>query len=107
MVLKIETNINTNTTSTVTSVAINSTTAVTLCAVNFNRLFFHADNDDNAIGFWLRLYPAAQDTIKHGIFVSGKNGANPFWEMPTQDKYTGEISAISVSGNHTAYITEY
>ena len=77
-----------------TVIEINSTTSTIISVANETRLFFHVSNDQNAIGFWLKQKPASIDNEKDGIFISGKVGANPFWEMPIE-KYTGEISAIA------------
>lgn len=107
MMKKIQSTVNSNTESTTTSVSLNSTTAVTISVSNNERIFFRADNDNNALSFWLRLYPASDDNTKHGIYVSSKTGVRPFWEMPVLDKYRGEISAIADTGSPTAFITEY
>lgn len=86
-------------------ITINSSTSTTISAANASRLFFIVSNDDNAIGFWLKEQPASTDNDKKGIFVSGKTGANPFYEMK-KEKYVGEISAIAVSGSFEVYVTE-
>ncbi len=39
--------------------------------------------------------------------ISGSPINNGFYEMPTDNIYTGEVSAIADSGNTTIYITEY
>jgi len=99
---------NTNDESDVSgAIALNTATAVTIAAANEDRIFFHVDNDDNTQGFWVRLYPAAQDDLKVGIFITGKNGNSSAWEMPTDNVYTGEISAIAAQGSPDAYITEF
>ena len=108
MTVKIGRNRNTNDEANVQSgIGLNSTTAVTIQAVNVERIFWHVDNDNAANAFWVRLYPAAQDDLKRGIFVSGRNGARPFWTMPPDEKYTGEISAIADTAAPTAFTTEY
>lgn len=92
---------------TSSGIALNATTAVTIQAANNERIFFHVDNDNSANAFWVRLYPAAQDDLKRGIFVSGKIGARPFWTMPSDEKYLGEISAIADTDSPFAFVTEY
>ncbi len=108
MAEKIGRNRNTNDNADVSgAIALNSSTATTVSSANDERIFFHVDNDNAANGFWVRLYPAAQDNLKQGIFVTGKTGNRSFWDMPIDNIYTGEISAISVAANPDAYVTEY
>jgi len=103
----IESTSNFNDEATVASVTLNSTTAVTVLAANQKRIYFDVNNDDSANGFWLRFYPASQDDIKHGIFITGKIGRRPFFEMKRDNIYTGEISAIAVTDAPTAYTTTF
>lgn len=108
MVKEIGRNINSNTESEVAlGTLLNATTAVTIQAPNDKRIFFHVDNNNSANAFWVRLYPAAQDDLKRGIFISGKIGARPFWTMPPDEKYLGEISAIADTDSPVAFTTEY
>lgn len=99
--------INKNDTAVTTQVALNNSTAVTISAADPTRIFFHVNNDNASHAFWVRLYPAATDNIKQGIFVSSKSGLKSFWEMMEDNIYTGEISAIAVTDSPTAYVTEY
>ena len=87
-------------------VTLNSTTAVTISVANADRVFFHVNNNNSNNAFWVRLYPAAQDDTKHGIYVSGKNGLKNWWDMQEGEKYTGEISAIAELDSPIAHITE-
>lgn len=107
MAKKIGRSTNTNDTSNVVSITLNSSTAVTLSAANAERVFFRADNNNATKAYWVRLYPAATDNTKHGIYVSSKTGHNPWWEMLADNPYTGEISAIADTDSPTAYVTEY
>lgn len=98
---------NNNDAAAVGTTTLNNSTAVTISAANVDRIFFHVDNDSGSHAFWLRLYPAATDNIKQGIFVASRTGAPTFWRMPVDNIYTGEISAIAVTDSPTAYTTEY
>ena len=100
-------NRNTNTDAVTTSVSLNSSTATTIQAENLNRMFFNVNNNNGTQAFWVRLYPAAQDNTKHGIFVSARTGSTSSWEMPSDNIYTGEISAIADNDSPIAYVTEY
>ncbi len=100
-------NANTSTEAVTASVTLNTTTAVTIATVNEDRIHFEVNNNGSALGFWVRLYPAAQDDLKHGIWITPKTGSRPFWEMPNDNIYTGEISAIAEMDSPTAYTTEY
>ena len=100
---------NLNTTDTAVSdiIGLSNTVAVTIQAANNDRIFFHVNNDNASHAFWLRLYPAAQDNIKQGIYISSKAGTTTSWEMPSDQIYRGEISAIAVTDSPDAYVTEY
>ena len=107
MTLRTNRNKNTNDTAVITTVALNTSTAVTLVASNAAIIFLDVNNNNSSHGFWVRLYPAATDNIKQGIFITNKNADRPFWEMSPDNMYTGEISAIADTDTPTAYITEY
>lgn len=91
----------------VESYLLNSATATVIATANEERLFFHVDNNFSDKAAWVRLYPAAQDDIKQGIFVNGKEQGRTHWETPSSVMYTGEISAIAEEGTPTIYVTEY
>ena len=96
-------NINTHDTAVLSAaIALNSSTSTTVQASNDDRLFFSFSNADNR-DVWLKLQAATTDNDMKGIFVP-RNG---YWEMPTDNTYTGEISAIAVSGTPDVYTTEY
>ena len=88
-------------------ITINSSTSTVVVVANTNRIFLHISNNDNAIGFWLKLQAASVDDEMNGIFISSKVGSIPFWEMPADNIYTGEISAIAESGTFDIFVTEY
>ena len=98
---------NSNTESEVTAVTLNTTTAVTLVPINDRRIMFEVNNNNASHAFWLRFYPAAQDNLKQGIYISSKAWNRTFYTMPVDNIYTGEISAISETDSPIAYITEY
>ena len=96
---------NTNTTDESTlsdAIACNATTSTTIQAANEDRIFFAASNPGNKDG-WIKLQAASVDNDKKGIFLP-RNG---YWEMPTDNFYTGEISFIAVSGTPDINTTEY
>lgn len=111
---KIGRNRNINGVATSTIVTINSVTATTISIANPSRIFFNATlapsvgNEDA----FIRLYPAAVDNIQKGIVLIRDTFGNsnlfvPTWEMPTDNIYTGEISAISLNGTFDLLVTEY
>ena len=107
MVNKIERTRNTNDSADTNDISLNSSTAVIVSPANDKRIFIQINNNNSAHSFWVRLYPANQDNVKHGIFVSSKTGMTPVWEMPADNFYTGEISAIAETDSPIAYVTEY
>ena len=106
-------NLNTHDEATLSDAITVGGTSVVIAEANPNRLFFHVHNFDGNEAIWIKLQAASVDNDKKGIFIE-KNGAEEesaaarsFWEMATDNVYTGEISAIAVSGTPTVYITEY
>lgn len=94
---------NTNDTATLSgAIALNNTTSATIAPANTNRMFFHFSNPGNK-DVWLKLQAASVDNDKKGIWVpKGKS-----WEMSPDEKYPGEISAITNVGTTSVYYTEY
>ena len=88
-------------------ITLNATTATKVSSANTKRIFFEVNNNEANKDFWLRLYPADKDNLKRGIFITSKTGSRLFWCMPSDNIYTGEISAISDTGGPVAYVTEY
>jgi len=115
MTFKIGRNRNTNDTATVSTVALNATTATTIAAANTDRIFLHISVEGTAtpdVCVYVRLYAAATDNTKAGVMLgvntSGNNNVFAVsWEMPTDNIYTGELSAILDSGTANVFITEY
>lgn len=107
-------NSNTTDTATVTSVSVGSSTAVTLVAANADRIAFKVtiDGQTNDRTVFIRYYAASDDNTKHGNVLTKKLDEDGSFfkimdEMSPDNMYTGEISAISLSGSITVYITEY
>ncbi len=88
-------------------IAINTGTSVILAAANPDRIFFHVNNDANDLAFWVKLQSASTDNDKKGIFCDKEAKGRFDWEMPSDNIYTGEISAISDDSNQNLYVTEY
>lgn len=107
MAKKIERTTNRNTQAQVAVTALNDATAVVIASADADRIYFQVNHDNAAMGVWIRLYPAAQDNDKRGIFLTPKTGSSVTWEMPVDNVYVGEISAIAEVGNPNAYTTEY
>lgn len=89
-------------------IVLNSTTSTTIRIENGRRIFFHVNNDAETVRVWIKLQAASEDDEKKGILLRRfTDRGDHFWEMPTDNIYTGEISAISESGTPTVYVTEY
>lgn len=97
---------NTNDTVSMTSVALNATTSTKIAdaaASNTEaRISFTVDNPSSQ-DVWIKFQAASVDNDKKGYFLPKKSSRN----MDTDNIYTGEISAIAVSGTPTIYINEY
>lgn len=101
-------NINvTDTAFIASSVTLNTSTSVKIADIKKDRIFFNVNNNNNTSGFWLKLQAASVDNLKKGIYITGKSGSTPTWEMPTTNIYTGEICAIADVDGPTAYVTEF
>lgn len=86
---------------------LNSTTSVVIAVANPDRIAFHVNNNFSDKACWVKLQTAATDNDKKGIFLNEKEKGSTEWDMPADNIYTGEISAIADSGNPVVYITEY
>lgn len=100
-------NINFNDTATLSSaIALNSTTSTkigdSVVLPSQLRIFFSVSNNSNK-DIWIKMQADSVDNDKKGIFVP-RNG---YWEIPMDNVYHGEISAIADSGSPSIYITEY
>jgi len=95
-------NTNDNCNGIPTGISLNASTSTKIADSNANRIFFAVSNPSNK-DIWLKLQIATVDNDKKGIFMP----ANSYWEMPTDNVYIGEISAIANSGTPDIYTTEY
>lgn len=101
-------NINVNDTAVVSApIALNTTTSVKISDANTARTVFDVNNNNASHGWWLKLQAAGIDNVKKGIYITNKNGSRPFWSMPRDNIYTGEISAIADTDTPEAFVTEY
>lgn len=100
-------NRNTHDTATVTSYTLNSSTATVISVADPERMAFHVANDNGQFDVYVRMYAASQDNVKHGILLSKSKGASNHYDMPTDNIYTGEISAIASAGNPVIMVTEW
>ena len=101
-------NANVNDTATVADgITLNATTSTVIAAANADRIFFHVDNNFSDKAVWIKLQAASVDNDDKGIFLNEKEKGVTHWEMPPDNIYTGEISAIADDGNPTVYVTEY
>ena len=108
MTTQIGRNRNTNDTATVTTgFTLNSTTSTVISAANINRLMFHVNSDFSDKACWIRLYASSDDNLKRGVFLHEKEKGVTHWDMPIDNIYTGEISAIAEEGAPIVYVTEY
>jgi len=101
---------NRNTDAIITAVELNATTAVKIADANPRRTFFYVsiDGSGNNTSIFIKLQAAGVDNIPGGIWI-GSMGQyfKVCWEMPPDNIYTGEISAIMASGTHIVIMTEY
>ena len=88
-------------------VELNNSTIVTIAAANDQRIFFHVNNNSSLQAAWIKLQAASVDDDKKGIILLKRLEPNGRWEMPSENIYTGEISAIADNGTPTVYVTEY
>jgi len=106
-------NVNTNDTPTTTTVLINSVTATTLLAANPKRLWIRVSMDSGITNeqAFVREYPAATDNTKHGELLIRDISSNHslfkpcYFSMP-DNIFTGELSAIAITGSFNLHITE-
>ena len=101
-------NLNTNDeASVIAGQQLNATTAITILAANPDRIAVQINNNSSVQACWIKLQPAAVDNDHKGIFLHKKGDPHGEWQMPTDNIYTGEISAIANTGEPTIYVTEY
>ncbi len=108
MVIRIDRNRNTNDAATVAMpITVNATTSTTIAVANDERIYVEINNNSATKEIWIKLQAASVDNDKKGIFLNKKGSPPASWEMPTDNIYSGEISAMADSGTSTVYITEY
>jgi hypothetical protein len=97
-------NANKNDTATMSdAIVINKTTSTTLSVANADRTYLLICNTSSK-KVWVKLQAASVDNDKKGIFLKKET----FWEMVTDNVYTGEVSAIGDNDdNLDIYVTEY
>lgn len=114
MVASIGRNVNTNDEVITTQFTINDSNAVVIAPANETRIFFEVwlvPGSSNIIGF-IRLFPAGTNDDKKGVVLIRNTMGNinqftPSWRMAEDNIYTGEISAISESGDIDIIVIEY
>jgi len=97
---------NSNTTDSATlpgAFTVTASTSLKIADANTDRIFFCVNNNNASDGLWIKLQAASVDNTKKGIFIPSKGS----WQMPTDNVYTGEISAIGDNTDTETYITEY
>lgn len=109
MIQLIGRNVNTNDTTLVPDgIVLNATTSVKIADANPDRIFFRVDNNFNNMAVWVKLQAASVDDDQKGIFLQALALRGfTIWEMPPDNIYTGEISAIADAGNPEVFVTEY
>lgn len=101
-------NVNENDTAAVTTIVLNATTSTVIAAANPDRIFFHVNSGiepDKAC--WVKLHAASVNDDKDGIILHEAGKGDNAWEMPPDNVYPGEISAIAEAIPCTVYVTEY
>ena len=84
------------------AIALNSSTSTTVASLFLSRMNFTFSNSSNK-DLWLKYQAASVDNDKKGIWVP----RNSVFEMTADNYYTGEISAIAVTGTPNINVTEY
>jgi len=101
-------NVNSNDTAIINDgVELNTSTSMVIAPANPSRIYFHVNNDSSKEACWIKLQAASIDNDKKGIFLNKKEKPDTRWDMPNDNVYTGEISAIAEKGKPKVYVTEY
>jgi len=100
-------NQNTSDAAVITTAVIDAITTTTILAANPKRIAFYVTNNNATDPVWIKLQAASVDNDKKGIILGKKAEPPKHWDMPSDNIYTGEISAIADSGTPTIYVTEY
>ena len=85
------------------TVALNATTATALAVASRSRIHFEVQNNDASIAIWLKFQAAAVDNDKKGFLLA----PGGFWRMPSNNVYSGALSAVSASGTPDVFVLEY
>lgn len=106
-------NVNTNESASVNTFTL-TTTPTVIAPANAKRIYFSVCMEPGTTteNVAIRLYPAATDTTFQGETLVRRTATNDNllkqdWRMPTDNIYTGEISARCDSGSVNVYVTEY
>ena len=94
---------NSNDTAANGSVEVNASTFTAVGSPNLNRIFFYVANTSSTSELVLNLRSAGTAVAGTGICVPPGGS----WEMPANNVYTGEISAITSAGVFDVMICEY
>ncbi len=86
-------------------VEINSSTKTTIFPADPNRLLFLVSNE-SGIDVHICLQPASDVETNRSIPMPSKGNKISFYTSKVDLLYTGEVSAIAVSGNPVLRITE-
>jgi hypothetical protein len=94
--------VNTNDTATLSdAISVDSLASTTLSSSNVDRIYVGITVRGKDV--WLKLQSAATDDDAKGIYMP----KDSFYELPADNMYIGEISAIASSGVASVYVTEY
>ena len=98
---------NSNDTATKATIVLNSSTSTTIQAANTSRIFWSVNNTSNK-AVWIKFQAASIDDDQDGqIYLPGSGSLKSAYILEPDEKYTGEISAIAVSGTPSVTVGEY
>ncbi len=104
----IDRNVNANDTAEISAgITLNISTSVKIADANEDRIYFSAECNAETASAWLKLQAATVDDDKKGLFLTKVSLGRFCWKMPSDNIYTGEISAIAQIGNPKIFVTEY
>jgi len=103
MAKRLERKSNTTDTAILSSgIILNTSTSVKIADANDDRIAFYLSNDSFQ-DIWLKLQAASVDNDQKGILIFRRS----VYEMPRDNWYTGEISAMADTGSPIIFVTEY
>lgn len=88
---------------TSSGVDLNSSSFTTIVPTNLNRAFLEISNPNATTGVFVNLKAAANGVDEEGIYIAPLGT----WRMSERTIFTGEVSAIAVSGTPKVTVTEY